>query len=132
MKVVAAFAVIALSLTCAAQAASDPALKSFIVAFSDVLRRGDAAAALPMAHFPLGNAVHQSPEKVTQADFKWHFKSIQVKSFIDCLKKEAPQRASANDRKRLGEWLVECDGNIFYFTKFDGQWRYSGFENVNE
>ena len=131
MKVVAAFAVIALSLTCAAQAASDPALKSFIVAFSDVLRRGDAAAALPMAHFPLGNAVYQEPEKITKAGFKAHFGAIELKEFVDCLKKEAPQRASA-DNKRLGEWSVDCDGNNFYFAKFDGQWRYSGFENVNE
>ena len=42
-----------------------------------------------------------------------------------------PARAASHSIK-LGEWEVDCNGNIFHFARDGSAWRHSGFENVNE
>jgi len=125
-------ALFALALAAPAHAAApDPELKKFIAAFAEALKAKTPDTAAKLAHFPIRNAVYQEPETVSAKDFKSHFNGIKLAEFIACLKANAPTRSPAQSR-RLGEWSVDCNGNIFYFGKFDGAWRYSGFENVNE
>jgi hypothetical protein len=117
--------------TAAYAAAPDPALKTFLAGFSDALRRGALEAAAGMTHFPIQNDVYQDSKTINRAEFKRHFGMIKEAGFAACLAKTAPKKAGA-DSRRLGDFDVDCDGNVFYFRKFEGQWRYSGFENVNE
>jgi hypothetical protein len=114
-----------------AAAAPDPALKTFLAAFGEALRRSSLEAAAGMAHFPLENSAYQQPKTIAKSGFRQHFGYIKGKEFADCLKTTAPQPAAKASRT-LGDWSVDCNGNVFYFKPFDGQWRYSGYENVNE
>lgn len=128
----AVFALLALvQANAAAAAGADAELKAFIADFAAKLGGGGVAAIESLAHFPLKNAVYREKETVSKGEFRKAFAYIADKQFVDCLRKNAPQRA-AGASKRLGDWSVDCDGNVFYFAKFESQWRYSGFENVNE
>ena len=133
MKFAAAFVVVALTLTGAAQAAPDPALKSFIAAFSDAIRQGALDKATAMTHFPLRIEAYHMPTKLGRSEFKGHFGEYGNKygHFADCLKKKTPEHPDKAYRD-LGDWVIDCDGNDFYFKMFDGQWRHSGWGNVNE
>ena len=31
-----------------------------------------------------------------------------------------------------GEWEIDCDGNVVAFGLRNGQWKHTGYENVNE
>lgn len=122
---------LALTVSAAGAAGVDPALKTFLGAFSDAVGAGATATVAGMAHFPLQNEAYQQPKTVSKSGFNQQFGFMKGKVFAACLKTTPPKRAAA-DNRRLGEWSVDCDGNVFYFAKFDGQWRYSGYENVNE
>jgi hypothetical protein len=112
-------------------AGADPALKTFLAEFSAALGRGGADGVVGLTHFPLKNSAYQQPKAIAKGAFKSHFGFLKGAEFAACLKSTAPQRATAESRG-LGDWVVDCDGNVFHFAQFDGQWRYSGYENVNE
>ena len=112
-------------------AAPDPALKAFLAKFADMAAHGAADSMAKVTRFPLRNEVYQAPERISAAGFKHHFELNRFREMAGCLKTTPPQRAGAENVK-LGEWIVECDGNNFYFAKTDDGWRFSGFENVNE
>ena len=116
----------------AAQAgALDPTLSVFLAKFADMARRGAADSMADVTRFPLKNAVYQEPTAISRAGFKHHFQLNSYPTLAGCLKTKRPERA-ASGNAGLGEWVVDCDGNAFYFANVGGQWRHSGFENVNE
>ena len=122
---------LALGTTAAAAASPDPALTRFLSPFADMAAHGAADAMAKVTRFPLRNRVFHEPERIGAAGFKLYFAQNHFRDLADCLKREAPKRVGARDAD-LGEWRVECDGNLFYFAKDPGGWRFSGFENVNE
>ena len=123
---------VALMAAASAQAgAPDPSLQSFLAKFADMAARGAADSIAQVTRFPLKNAVYQAPGAISRSGFKHHFQINSYSHFTACLKTTPPQRASSRSAG-LGEWVVDCDGSLFYFADVGGQWRHSGFENVNE
>jgi hypothetical protein len=115
-----------------AQAAwPDSALKAFLAKFADMAAHGAADSMAKVTRFPLRNRVYQAPERISAAGFKHHFELNRFRELAGCLKSTPPRRADSGSAD-LGEWIVECDGNNFYFAQDGGGWRFSGFENVNE
>ena len=39
-----------------------------------------------------------------------------------------------SDRKQFGfgSWFADCNGNEYFFTLRNGQWLFTGYENINE
>ena len=33
---------------------------------------------------------------------------------------------------KINQWVIDCDGNVFYFGKIKDEWKYLGYENINE
>ncbi len=112
-------------------ATPEPPQKAFLAKFADMARRGAADSMADITRFPLKNAVHQEPSAISRAGFKHHFQLNAYPALAGCLKTKTPERA-ASGNSGLGEWVVDCEGNLFYFANVGGQWRHSGFENVNE
>lgn len=123
--------VLAVAALGAEAATPDPALKTFLAKFADLAAHGAADTMAKVTRFPLRNRVYQAPERVNAAGFKSYFALNSFRELAGCLKSTPPQHAQTRHAD-LGEWLVDCDGNIFYFAQYSGGWRFSGFENVNE
>lgn len=123
---------LAQALTLGAEAAApDPGLRAFVAKFADMAARGAADAMGKVTRFPLRNRVYQQPGRIAAAEFKNNFTTNSFRELAACLKRTPPQRAAGSSAD-LGDWEVDCDGNIFYFAKDGAGWRFSGFENVNE
>ena len=120
-----------LTVGAAQAAASDPSLKAFLGKFADMASHGAVASMAKVTRFPLKNEVYQQPGAISPSGFKHHFQLNGYPTLAACLKATPPQRAT-NRSADLGEWEVDCDGNIFHFARDGDAWRHSGFENVNE
>ena len=123
--------VLALASSAAQAAGTDPALKAFLAKFADMAAHGAADSMAKVTRFPLRNQVYQEPTEISAAGFKHHFDKDGYRQLSDCLKSTPPQRASGEGAK-LGEWEVDCGGNVFHFAREGDGWRHTGFENVNE
>ena len=44
-----------------------------------------------------------------------------------CYGSQMPEK-DKNDK----DWFLDCEGNVFYFGIRSGQWKYLGYENINE
>ena len=126
-----AFALLAALVVTSAAAAPDPALRAFLAKFADVAAHGAADGMAKLTRFPLKNRVYQQPERIRAAAFKSQFAVNGFRDLAACLKTTPPQPASGPSAD-LGAWAVDCNGSVFYFARAGADWRFTGFENVNE
>ena len=117
--------------TAAAAAALDPAPKAFLAKFADIAAQGAVDPMTKVTRFPLKNRVFQQPERIGPAEFPRYFARNGFRELATCLKTTPPRRVGKAGAD-LGDWVVDCDGNSFYFAREGGDWRFTGFENANE
>jgi hypothetical protein len=109
------------------QKSPPPALATMRAAFAKAVAAKDIALVEALASFPLTNEVEHEPATIARTDFSKAFSRNGYADMADCLK-TSPLEAAPKG----AAWLVNCDGNIFYFALRNGQWRHTKYENINE
>jgi hypothetical protein len=107
------------------------ALAKARLAFASAVAAKDLPAVSAVTTFPLKVAATGQPPSVAQSAFP---KFVQKNGYVEnaaCLRSGPLERADAHDHG-ANVWLVNCDGNVFYFALAKGAWRHSGYENINE
>ena len=107
------------------------ALQEMRAKFAAAVAGNDLRATMALTHFPLKNEAYGDSPWITRAAFPMRFRQQGYSEFAHCLK-SAPLEVDVKAKPRSGSWLVNCDGNVFYFSKISGRWFYSEYENTNE
>jgi hypothetical protein len=125
-------AIAALSLVAAHGAeAPPPALAKARLAFATAVAAKDLSAISAITTFPLKAAVTGQPSSVARTAFAKFAQKNGYAEGAGCLKSEPLERADTHEHG-ANVWLVNCNGNIFYFALANGVWRHSEYENINE
>ena len=98
--------------------------------FVAAIARKDQAAVEKLTAFPLRNTVYRAPKTISAAKFKAQMGMYAA--LAACLKSEPLKPAGKTSAAPKGEWEIDCDGNVVAFGLRGGQWRHTGYENVNE
>jgi hypothetical protein len=131
MRSVAISGAIVLLASCVSAAEKPPAeLQALRATFATAIEKNDSAAAAKLTRFPLRNEVYRGPKSIPEAKFGSVMKEyVHMK---DCIKTSPLGLAPAKRAGAAHEWVIDCDGNLLYFGQKDGQWRHTGYENINE
>jgi len=98
--------------------------------FAAAVAKKNQAAVERLTAFPLRNTVYRAPKSIPASRFK-----TQMQVYVElasCLKSSPLKPATGGSAAPKGEWEIDCDGNVVAFGLRNGQWRHTGFENVNE
>ena len=97
----------------------------------------DIPAIAKLSLFPLAVDVYGSKPHVTEGEFTrdkeyfdgWFFGGDAT--LVKCL---ASQPAALQDGKGFGAgaWVIDCNGNEYFFAQRDGRWAFVAYQNVNE
>ncbi len=104
-----------------------PPLATMRAAFAKAVAAKNIASVEALTSFPLKNVVENEPALIPQSAFAKSFSLNNYADMAGCLKTSPLERSP-----KRGAWLVNCDGNMFYFGLHNGQWRHTEYENVNE
>ena len=130
--------VVAASFGCAstsafAAGAAPAELQTMRKAFGAAVAKHDVKAAATMTQFPLAFSGYEHPDKVTAAQFASEFDGLffdgdpQLASCLVTGKLESAQSNFPNS-----PWVIDCDGNEYYFGERKGKWMFTAYENINE
>ena len=107
-------------------------------AFAIAVAARDRAAIAKLSHFPLEVAVYGFGPKVSERAFL-HDASYFEGWFFDgdaetvkCLKTKPLQYEADRKEPGGGDWVIDCNGNEYYFNAHGGKWAFTGYENINE
>jgi hypothetical protein len=101
-----------------------PELKKMLDKFSQAIANNEKTKASELSNFPLKNIVYLDKKTKSRNEFESSFE----KSMLPfCYDKQKPEK-----NKNDNDWYLDCDGNVFYFGLRAGQWKYLGYENINE
>ena len=82
-----------------------------------------------LTRFPLQNDVYGEPKSISRAAFARHVDSY--RQMADCIR-TAPLERDVHAKAGANAWLLNCNGNVFYFVSEKGRWVHSEYQNVNE
>ena len=113
--------------------AAPPELEAMRVAFGTAIAKHDVEAVAAMTQFPLAFSGYEHPDKVTAAEFSDEFDGLFFggdPQMVSCLAtgKLEPARSDYPD----SPWMIDCDGNEYYFGQRDARWMFTAYENINE
>jgi hypothetical protein len=109
-------------------------------ALADAVVRKDAKAFAAMSRFPLTIDVYQMASKISAKQFDADDINLMFgggdEGVLACVRsgpisKNDP-KADQTARRFGASWSADCDGNNYFFAEKDGQWRFIGYQNVNE
>jgi hypothetical protein len=86
-----------------------------------------------MTHFPLAFSGYEHPDKVTSAEFSDEFDGLFFggdPTMASCLTRGKLQPARSEFEN--SPWVIDCDGNEYYFGQRGGKWMFTAYENINE
>lgn len=101
-----------------------PELKKMLDKFTKAVLDNDKSKASELSFFPLKNIVYLDKKTIIKKEFESSFKN-RMMSF--CYSSRQPEKD-----KNGKDWVLDCEGNVFYFGLRAGQWKYLGYENINE
>lgn len=117
--------------TVANAAGAPPALETMRKAFGAAVGKHDLKAVAAMTSFPLTFNGYEHGNRVTAGQFQKEFDNLFGDGIGQCLaagKIEADaQHAYANS-----PWVIDCNGNEYYFGERGGKWMFTAYENINE
>ena len=102
-------------------------------AFGAAVAKRDVKAVAAMTAFPLAFSGYEHPDKVTAAEFADEFDGLFFSSdpqLVKCL--ATGKLESAQSDFPASPWVIDCDGNDYYFGERNGKWMFTAYENVNE
>ncbi|MFO0993712.1 MAG: hypothetical protein U1E67_17465 [Hyphomicrobiales bacterium] len=116
-----------------AAGAAPPGLEKMRKAFSVAVAKQDVKGVAAMTQFPLAFSGYEHPDKVTAAQFADEFQGLfggGDAQIVKCLAKG--KLATAETKFPNSPWVIDCDGNEYYFGQRGGKWKFTAYENVNE
>lgn len=121
-----------------ASAKAPTALQEFRTAFAAAVAAKDRAAVAKLSRFPLGIEGYELGPKLNERDFlrdKSHFDGIFFAGdgeVVKCLRM-APFAYQPNAKQfGSGLWVLDCNGNEYYFGEREGRWAFAAYQNINE
>lgn len=117
--------------TVANAAGAPAALDTMRKAFGSAVQKHDVKAAAAMTQFPLEFSGYEHPTKVTAAQFPKEFDNLFGEGIAACL---ASGKLEADGRRTFpnSPWVIDCNGNEYYFGERGGKWMFTAYENINE
>ena len=130
--------VLAASFSCAiatafAAGAVPAELEMMRKAFGAAVGKHDVKAVAAMTEFPLAFSGYEHPDKVTAAEFENEFDGLFFEgspTLANCLAKGKLEPAQSDFPN--SPWVIDCDGNEYYFGQRNSKWMFTAYENVNE
>jgi hypothetical protein len=116
-----------------AAGAVPPELETMRKAFGAAVGKQDVKAVAAMTQFPLAFSGYEHPDTVTEAQFADEFDGLFFggsPQLVGCLTegKLEPAQSDFPD----SPWVIDCDGNEYYFGQRSGKWMFTAYENINE
>lgn len=110
-----------------------PELQAMRKVFGAAVGRHDVKAVAAMTQFPLAFSGYEHPAKVTAAQFAKEFDGLFFEGDAEvarCLGEDSLDRAER--RFPNSPWVIDCNGNEYYFGQRKGKWMFTAYENINE
>lgn len=136
----AAMGLAGMGLSGAQAAAAKPpaALEQARAAFAAAVAAKDRAAVAKLTRFPLAVEGYGMRPTLTEAEFrrdKAHFQGLFFDGdaeLVKCLKTQP--FAWQADAKQFGArlWLLDCNGNEYFFGERGGAYAFAAYQNINE
>lgn len=114
-----------------------PQLDSVRKALAAAVAARDIKAVAALTNFPLAFSGYEAPDSVSQADFlsdKNNFNGMFFEGdahIVGCLR-TGKLEFEAKPTFAGSPWVIDCDGNEYYFGQRGGKWLFTGYENINE
>jgi hypothetical protein len=122
----------------AATPAVPPELEAARQALTAAVKAQDLKAIVAVSRFPLAFSGYEMPEEISKEDFLAD-NSLYAGLFFDgsdqivaCLGTTPLDYQDENPDFPGSPWVIDCDGNLYYFGEVDGAWRFTSYMNVNE
>jgi hypothetical protein len=122
----------------AAAPAPPPELEALRKSLSAAVKAGDVRATAALTRFPLAFSGYEAPDKITEAQFlsnKDHFNGLFGNSdagIVACLATGKLEYQATKPDFPGSPWLIDCNGNEYYFGLVGGKWRLTAYMNINE
>lgn len=136
---------LALSFLCVASAAfaasaptPPPKLEALRKALATAVKAHDRKAIVKLSRFPIAFRGYEAPEKITEAEFlsdKETFSSLFYdggEQIVTCLATGKLEYQKKDPDFPGSPWFIGCDGNLYYFGRAGGAWRFTSYQNDNE
>jgi hypothetical protein len=132
-------ALLATGTTCAFGVSKAPAgLQAERTKFAAAVAARDMKRIVALSDFPISVEMYGGAPRITASQFladKRTFSDLfgpPDSGIVHCIGTAAPERQ--DDVKSFGHdfWLVDCNGNEYYFASRQGRWVFAGYENINE
>lgn len=118
--------------------APPPELEAARKTLAAAVKAQDLKAIVAVSRFPLAFSGYEMPEEISEEDFLAD-KGLFIALFYDgddqivaCLSTTPLDYQDDNPDFPGSPWVIECDGNLYYFGETDGAWRFTSYMNVNE
>jgi hypothetical protein len=114
-----------------------PGLEKLRKVFAAAVAAKDIPAIAKLSHFPLAVDVYGSKPEVSEQEFtrdKQHFDGWFFggdTTLVKCLASQPLAMESGKDFG-AGSWVIDCNGNDYYFASHDGRWAFIAYQNINE
>lgn len=122
----------------AATPAPPPELEAARKTLAAAVKAQDLKAIVAVSRFPLAFSGYEMPEEISEEDFLAD-NSLYAGLFFDgddqivaCLGTTPLEYQDDNPDFPGSPWMIQCDGNLYYFGEVDGAWRFTSYMNVNE
>jgi hypothetical protein len=126
--------------TAVAPAAAPPAdLAKMRQALSHAVGAHDRGATAALMTFPLSLDQYGSGPILSKADFlkkKDNFGNLfgggEDPALVQCIASGPLTLQTDKTQYGAGAWVVDCNGNDYYFGRRGGNWLMTGYQNINE
>ena len=123
----------------AASTSAPPAeLEAQRKALAAAVKAQDRKAIVALARFPLAFSGYEMPEQITEAEFLSDADLFSGLFFsgsegiVTCLATTKLDYQAEKPDFPGSPWVIDCDGNEYYFGLVGSQWRFTSYMNVNE
>jgi hypothetical protein len=105
--------------------------------FAAAVAAKDIPGIARLSHFPVAVDVYGSKPQLTEREFtrdKQHFDGWfggGDAGLVTCLASQPLAMHSGKDFG-AGSWVIDCNGNEYYFAPGAGRWSFVAYQNINE
>jgi hypothetical protein len=133
----AAFAAVASTALAAAAPAPPAELEAARKALARAVEARDRGAIVAVSRFPLAFSGYEAPETISEAEFLSDDSRFEGLFFggdaglVSCLRTGKLEYQTKPDFAG-SPWVIDCNGNEYYFGLVGGKWRFTAYMNINE
>ena len=117
--------------TVAHAAGAPAALDTMRKALGAAVQKHDVKGVAAMTSFPLTFTGYEHGNRVTAAQFAKEFDNLFGDGIGQCIA-TGKIEADAQHSMPNSPWVIDCNGNEYYFGERGGKWMFTAYENINE